>query len=147
MTRRGFTLIELLIYMALLGVFLLVLTNVLVSALQSQIESSSTSLVDIDSRFILARLAYDVSHASSMTIPSLPGDTATSLGLSSGTYNVVSGNLMVNNIQLNSYDSQISSFSATRVGNGANKKDTVIVDFTVTSADLSRSYQTTLGLR
>lgn len=145
--KKGFTLVELLLYMALLGVFLVVLTNALVASLQSQLESASTSLVDIDSRFILSRLAYDVSHAASISLPVGEGQTATSLELSSGTYSVVNNNLILNGNQLNSYDSSVSGFSVTRVGNGANKKDTVIIDFTVTSADLSRSYETTLGLR
>lgn len=139
--KRAFSLIELLLYMALLGLFLIVLTNMLVTALDSQAESTATSLVDIDSRFILARLAYDVSHASGITIPAAAGQTATSLGLSSGTYAMSGANLVFSGIQVNSYDSQISNFSVTRIGN------TLQVSFTVTSGNLSHAYTTTLGLR
>lgn len=144
--QKAFSLIELLIYMALLGMFLIVMTNVLVTALQSQSESISTSLVDIDSRFILWRLAYDVSHADSITIPASAGATASTLGLSSGSYALTGTNLQFAGIQLNSYDSQISNFSVKRVGNGTGN-DTVIIDFTVSSEGLSRAYTTTLGLR
>ncbi len=144
--KRAFSLIELLIYMALLGMFLVVLTNILVTALESQAESTATSLVDIDSRFILNRLMYDVGHATSISTPASVGQTSTSLGLSSGTYSLSGGNLLLGGIQVNSYDSQINNFSVTRIGNGIDN-DTVSVSFTVSSGNLSRSYSTTLGLR
>ncbi len=144
--KKAFTIIELLIYMALLGLFLIVLTNILVTALQSQTESTTASLVDIDSRFILNRLAYDIAQAGSITTPSAPGQTASSIVLNTNTFSISGTNLLLSGVQLNSYDSQVSDFSATRIGNNLGK-DTLMISFTVSSGELSRSYTTTLGLR
>jgi len=144
--KRGFTLVELLIYMALLGPLLIVLTNILVTSLESQVESTTASIVDIDGRFILNRLIYDVTHAASINLPAAAGQSSASLGLNTGTYSLSGSNLLLGTDRLNSFDSQVSNLSVTRVGNGT-RFDTVIVSFTVTSGSTTRSYTTALGLR
>ena len=123
--KRAFTLVELLIYMALVGLFLVVLTNILVTILETQAESAAVSLVDIDGRYILARLAYD----------------ANTVVLSPQTYTVSGGNLWVGVVRLNSYDSEISGWSITRVD------DTARVSFIITSGGRSRMFSTAVGLR
>ncbi len=123
--KRGFTLIELLIYMALVGLFLVVLTNMLATILETQTESTAASLVDIDGWYILARLAYD----------------ANTVVLNSAAYSLVDGNLWVNGVRLNSYDSVVSGWSVTRVD------DTARVAFTVTSGSRSRTFATAVGVR
>ena len=123
--KKAFTLIELLIYMSLVGLFLVVLTNMLATILETQTESAAASLVDIDSRYILARLSYD----------------ANVVVLTPQTYSLVEGNLLAGGIRLNSYDSVISGWGVTRVG------DTARVTFTVTSGDRGRTFSTTVGLR
>jgi len=60
--KRGFTLIEILIYMGLMAALIIVLTNVFVTVLETQLESSSTSVVEIDGRYLLSRLIYDIHH-------------------------------------------------------------------------------------
>ncbi len=123
--KRGFTLIELLIYMALVGLFLVVLTNMLATILETQTESTAASLVDIDGWYILARLAYD----------------ANTVVLNSAAYSLVDGNLWVSGVRLNSYDSVVSGWSVTRVD------DTARVAFTVTSGSRSRTFATAVGVR
>ena len=123
--KKAFTLIELLIYMALVGLFLVILTNMLATILETQAESASVSLVDIDGRYILARLGYD----------------ANNVVLNSQSYSVVDGNLQVEGMRLNSYDSVISGWSVVRVD------DTARVNFTVTSGERSQSFSTAVGLR
>ena len=123
--KKAFTLIELLIYMTLVGLFLVILTNMLATILETQAESASGSLVDIDGRYILARLVYD----------------ANNVVLNSQAYSVVDGNLQVEGMRLNSYDSVISGWSVVRVD------DTARVNFTVTSGERSQSFSTAVGLR
>lgn len=123
--KKAFTLVELLIYMALVGSFLVVLTNMLATILETQAESAAASLVDIDGKYILARLGYD----------------ANTVVLNPGTFTVSEGNLLSGTTRLNSYDSVISGFSITRV------EDTARVNFTVTSGDQSRLYSTAVGVR
>lgn len=123
--KKAFTLIELLIYMALVGLFLVVLTNMLVTILETQAESAAVSLVDIDGRFILARLSYD----------------ANTVVLNPGAYSLVDGNLWVNGVKLNSYDSVVSGWSVVRVD------DTAKVTFSVSSGDQSRAFATAVGIR
>lgn len=123
--KKAFTLIELLIYMALVGLFLVVLTNMLVTILEAQAESTAVSLVDIDGRFILARLSYD----------------ANTVVLNPGAYSLVDGNLWENGVRLNSYDSVVSGWAVTRVN------DTAKVIFSITSGDQSRTFTTAVGIR
>lgn len=138
--RRGFTLIEFLIYVALLGIFLGVLTNILVTTLETLTESAQQSIVDIDAKYILGRLAYDVGRATSMTVSS------GTLTLDVGTYTLANGNLLLGSDRLNSFDSQVSNFVTTRIGNGTGK-DTVKISFDLTSGNEIKSLTTTVGLR
>ncbi|KKU28482.1 MAG: hypothetical protein UX80_C0003G0029 [Candidatus Amesbacteria bacterium GW2011_GWA2_47_11b] len=123
--KKAFTLIELLIYMGLVGLFLVVLTNMLATILETQEESAAASLVDIDGRYILSRIAYD----------------ANIMVLTPQAYSLVEGNLLAGGVRLNSYDSVISEWSVTRVD------DTARVSFTVASGDRSRAFSTAVGLR
>src|SRR3989344_6072674 len=65
-TRKGFTLVEIILYMALLAVFLIVLTDIFVSILDIQTESEATSSVEQDSRALLARFNFDIANADSI---------------------------------------------------------------------------------
>lgn len=123
--RKAFTLIELLIYMALVGVFLVILTNMLATILETQTESARESLVDIDGRYILARMAYD----------------ANNLVANPAYYTLTGGNLLLGTDRLNSQDVVVSEFTVTPV------EDTVRVKLTVGIGDQSRSYTTTVGKR
>src|SRR3989344_4351467 len=98
-SSKGFTLIETIIYMALLAIFLLTLTDILVSVLDVQLESQATSAVDIDSRFINSRLSFDVLRTSAITTPANLGDVSNSLVMTIGgsqyTYSLFGGNMVL----------------------------------------------------
>jgi hypothetical protein len=158
--KQGFTIVELLIYTGILTIFLYVLTNIFTSVLDMQLESESAGPVVTDGRYILSRLTYDISHASSIVTPATIGGEGSTLvlhiGSSDYTYNVSNGNLVLTtplgNGSLNSYGSTVSNVSFRRYGN-TNGKNSVRVVFTLTSTTIrqsgadSRDYQTTIGLR
>src|SRR3989344_5780243 len=83
-SSKGFTLIEIIIYMALLAIFLLTLTDIFVSILDVQLESDATSAVEQDGRYILSRMAYDISRASDINIPPQIGQTRSNLIMTIG---------------------------------------------------------------
>lgn len=163
MTRKnnkGFTLVEMLIYMALLGIFLITLTDMFVAILNVKAESESTSAVEQDGRYILARLAYDVEKATAVTTPASLGGNGSTLVLTiDGTthsYSINADNLqLVDNLgtyNLNSSESKISSINFHRLGNSGGK-DTIKINFTIDSATQSnkgvesRTFNTTVGRR
>ena len=160
-THRGFTMVELIIYMGILVILITMLTGIFTSVIDVQLASESTSSVDQDGRYILARLTHDLDNASSITTPAIPSaQTSPSLQIIINSINYIysvdaSGNLQLTNNngtdQLNSANTSISGLTFQRLGNG-DSNDTVRVGFTVTGrvqrrAGLeSKSFQTTLGL-
>jgi prepilin-type N-terminal cleavage/methylation domain-containing protein len=158
--QAGFTLIELLMSMALMGMFLVVLTDVVSSTLDVQTESEAVSSVSEDGRFVLARLDYDIQRATSITTPAALGASGSSLVLVIGgvnnTYALSGGNLQLTNASgstnLNSNDSTVSGLSFQKVGNSGGK-ETIRVSYTVTSVAQTdqgqdaRSFTTTFGRR
>ena len=156
----GFTLIELLIYMGILSIFIVVLTSIFTSVLDTQISSQTTSSVAQDGRYIYTRLIYDINRAQEIILPTTLGETTTSLQASiSGqlyTYALSSGNLTVangiTNVSLNSSETTVSNLSFKRIGNAAGKHTFQIL-FTVTNKRSlhgvtdSEVFQTTAGLR
>lgn len=156
----GVTLIELLIYMGLLSIFLTVLTSIFTTTLDVQLESRSTSHIDQDGRFILARLIYDLNRADSITTPGTLGATASTMqfviGGTTYTYQLNTTNLTLTDgtgtEQLNDYDTDISNLSFTRFGN-LNGANTIKVSFKITSKVQqpkgfeSRDFSTTIGIR
>ena len=161
MFKRGLTIIESMIYLGLVSVFLVVLTGLFVSIIEAQLEQSAGSAVDQDGQYLLARLNSDIRRAQSITSPATLGETAYSLSLNIGgviyTYSLDAQKLQLtvsgNSYPLNSYGSNTSGFSVTRLGY-ATGKPTVGIDFSLTSTTVSlhqqpqnRSYHTTVGLR
>lgn len=159
--NQGFTLIELLMYIGLLSIFLIVLTEIFVSILDVQLESEATSHVAQDGRYITTRLIYDVNRADTIITPATPGSAAATLVLDIGgstyTYAVnASGNLTLTDVtgaaMLNDYDTIISNVLFTRLGNSGGK-NTITANFTVASrvsrpeGTESTPYQVTAGLR
>lgn len=144
--KKAFTLIEFLVYMALMGLFLIVLSNILVTSLETLTQSSQVTMVDADGRFILARLAYDMGRSTSISTPAAAGQTSNSLVISAGSYTLSGGNLLFGTDQLNSFDSSLANFSVTRIGNGTGR-DTVKITFDLTSGAKMQTLTTTLGLR
>jgi prepilin-type N-terminal cleavage/methylation domain-containing protein len=99
-TTRGFTLIELIIYMGLLSILLVVMSNIFVTLLETKKDAESTSAVDEDGRFIMARLSYDINRATAVTTPVNSGDIGATLVLTINsqtyTYAQTGNNLTLN---------------------------------------------------
>jgi prepilin-type N-terminal cleavage/methylation domain-containing protein len=159
-STKGFTLVELLLTMALMGMFLVVLTDVVSSTLNVQTEAEAVSALSEDGRFLLARLDYDLQRATSITTPASLGSSGSTLVMDIGgvanTYALSSGNLQLTNgagtTNLNSNEATVSDLSFQRLGNSGGK-DTIRVSFTVTSVARtdqgqdSRTFTTTFGRR
>lgn len=161
LNRRGFTIVELIIYMGILSILLMVLTDTFASILEVRKESEAVTAVEQDGNYILAKLFYDISHAQSIGTPASLGTSSNTLQLTIGgvsnTYSLSGGNLQVVNNHgtnvLNGIDSSVSNLSFLRLGN-IGGKDTIQMTFTVTSRIVrsggiteTKTYQTSAGLR
>lgn len=158
--KKGYSLIEIFIYMGLLGIFLLGLTDLFVSSIDLKLESEATSAVEEDGRFILSRFRYDITGSSALDLPASVGSQGSSMTLTRGgknyTYTVANGNLTVtdgtNEIQLNSPNSKITSINFKRLGN-IGGKNTVTITYTLESVTVQskgkeiRNYEVTYGIR
>lgn len=158
--QSGFTLVEMLIYMGLMASFLLVLTDVLVAILDVKAESTATSAVETDGRFINSRLAFDIAQATSISQPATLGASGGTLTMVVGgntyTYSMSGTNLqLVNNLgtnNLNSSESQVSGLTFQRLGS-VGGKDTIRVIYTLNSATTrvsgpeNRTFTTTFSRR
>ena len=160
--QRGQTLVELLLYMGLLTILLSVLSSIFGSTIDAQLESKSTSSVDQDGRYIIARLEHDFNSidatSTNISTPATPGSTTSTLTITissvNNTYSLSNGNLQLTNSNgtdnLNSSDTKVSNLSFTRIGTGSSK-DTVQASFTLTSTTQrtkgaeTRNFQTTLS--
>lgn len=158
--EKGFTLVEMLLYMGLLSIFLVVLTDLFVNILDVKSESEATSAVEQDGRYVLARLAYDVSRAADISQPLNLGQSNNNLVMTidgvTYTYSLNGTNLQLDNNlgtnNLNSSESRVSGLNFTKIGN-AGGKETIQVTFTLTSAATRvgsnevRAFNTTVGRR
>ncbi len=157
---KAFTLVELLVYMALLAIFIIVLTDILVSILDVRTESEATGAAEQDGRFIIARLSHDINQASTINIPTPTGSSGATLEIvidgDNHTYTLSGNNLQLTNSlgtnNLNSSETGVVSLNFQRIGN-ALAKDTIRIDLTIESVTTRpsgpevRTYQTTVGLR
>ena len=165
---KGFTLIELVIYMGVFSILIGVLSSLFGSIVEVQLESTATSNVNQDGRYLLSKLLYDVKSASAsataaaIVVPANPGDQTSTLQITVNSINYTysldaNGNLQVVNGStnqtdvLNSYNTSVSGLTFTRIGNGGSN-DTVNVAYTIKSRTKessgqpdTESFQTTLG--
>lgn len=150
--------VELLIYIGLLSIFLTVLTSLFVSIFKLQLTTQSTSSLTQDTRFIIARMGYDIENAKNISVPSALGQTTNSLTFTDSgghtfIYALNGGNLTLNGIPINGLDTSISSITFQMVGYDITKPTTVQVKFTINlnvveeSGPRSQIIQTTYGLR
>ena len=164
---KGFTLIDLAIYSGLLGILLVILSEIFISIVQLQLSTSSQGAVEQNGAFILSRITYDVRRASHITAPLLGETVATFSAVISDSgsdvpyvYETQNENLVLSIgssvTQINSSDSRISDFSVKKIGNSGQSalaKDTVQISFTVHSRGVvpaslkERQYQTVVSLR
>lgn len=163
--KSGFTLIEFLIFMSVLSTLLLVLGNTFGSIIDSQLESKAYSSVDMDGRYILAKLSHDLQNADSIhdsiVLPAV-GSTGSTLKININSVDYIydssgSGNLQLTlnqgsiPDQLNSSDSSISALLFQRMGPGGSK-DTIRVSFRLTGRTMRqnikeiRDFVTTLSM-
>jgi type II secretory pathway pseudopilin PulG len=158
--NKAFTLVELLVYIGLFSILLLVLTQIFVATINTQLSSQSSSGVSQDNRYILARLMYDIHRADAVNIPAAIGTSTNNLSLKIGANNYIytlSGNnftLTANSStdQLNGLDTDISNLQFTRLGN-ASTPSLIKVNYTIKSQVKTNSgieiknIDTVIGLR
>lgn len=165
--NKGFTLIELTIYSGLLGILLVILSEFFVTIMNLQLKLTSTSTIEQDGQYILARSTYDVRRASTIQSP-LVGATGASFTMTvneDGTdktyqYDVQNENLTLTidtqSTQLNSDKLVVSDFSVSRIGNSgsiAGAKDSLQLLFslapkaTPSGGSSTEQFGTTISLR
>ncbi len=160
--QLGFSLVELIIYMGLVVVLFVVLTSVFLTTLDVQLTSQTSSSVQQEGRYLLARLSFDIRRANSITTPAGIGILSPTLSLVIAgvpyTYSVNNGQLQLTingttTSVLNEFDTGVTAFSVQEIGN-AGGKPTVQLELTISSTNSSstqiierRTYQTTVDLR
>lgn len=159
--QKGTTVVELLVYLALLSIFLLVLLDIFTTTLDFKLQTESSSALNQDARYILAKLSYDLYNSDGITVPATLGSTSGTLQISSGgtanTYALDSdNNLIVTrggvSTKMNGLDTKILNISFKRLGTPG-EKPTIQVLFTIESkieikgGSKTQDIQTTLGLR
>lgn len=141
--KSGFTLVELLLYMGLLSIFLVTLTDLLVAILDVKEESSAVSPVEQDGRFIAERLAYDLYRSTGITNPGPVGAVADNLAFTVGAttyyYGISGTDLQFGNSlgapassTVNGSETVISGTSFQKIGSASGNSG-VLVKFSVTS--------------
>lgn len=145
--RHGFTILELVLYLGLLGIFLVIMTNLFVASLDTQLESQDQSALQQNGRYLIQRFTYDLHRAHTISSPNL-GNQATSLDLvinDNGVdkhfiYTLNNQNLMLTvneqQWQLNSQDIVLADLNFHRLGNSdinPQAKDGVQISFTLQS--------------
>lgn len=161
-SKKGFTLIELLIYMGLFCMFVVVMSEIFVSAISTQLESEATSTTDQDGRFIFLHMDDALKNAEAVIQPAGFGSPDTSLVITgqdgnTHTYSLQGGNLVrtVNGEtnQLNSMRSRITSITFEKIGNSGINNTTVQIVATIESTVSGKSgpdvrtFQFTVGTR
>lgn len=158
--QRGTTIVELIIYMGLLLVLIAVFTQIFSSLIEVQLESQTTSFVEQDHSYMLARVQYDVRRADGILLPLTEGNTNSSLELLINgvtyVYSLQGSNLVLEDGtgegQINSSETQISDVSFSRVGN-VGGKPTILVTMEIesrgetTRGKESRILNATIGTR
>jgi hypothetical protein len=153
--QKGTSMPELLVYMGLLTVLLLILTEIFVSMLNLRLKSQIESMVDQDGKYVMSRMIYDIGRADGITTPAVSGATTNSLSLDIGgenyTYSVSEGKIQLTDGQgtysLTGSETEIPELIFTRYGK------TVKITFLVKSVGISntgeeeRVYKTSLGIR
>jgi hypothetical protein len=95
----GFTLVELLLYMGLFTGFIVILSGLFISTLEAQLDASSNSRTSQDSWYLISRLGYDFYRSTTITAPSINGETTGHLilenDISSVTYSLVNNKITI----------------------------------------------------
>ena len=158
--NRGTTIIELVIYTFLISTLLIILTDVFSSIMDVQKESTAASEVTVDGRFMATKLYNQISRVSIVIVPANLNEISSSLSFTvdgvTYTYFLSAGDLYINDgtgpEKLNSYATEVVSFTAKRLGN-AGGNHIIKINFTVNSTVIeasgteSENFEITAGLR
>jgi len=132
-SQKGASLIELLLYFSLLGILLMVVTDVMLRTSEFSLEAASKNDLLGDTRFITSRLTYDIHQATSITTPAILGDNSQTLVLTVGTethtYTISGSNLVYERVagattqtaNINSNKVVVTSLNFQRLGNNGGK--------------------------
>lgn len=137
-SKKGTSLIELILYFSLLGLVLIIATDIMIRTSEFSLEAGSKNNLQDDGRFIISRLSYDIRRSDSITIPSNIGDASSTLFITVSTdtvnYSLVGTNLnleeqtgpptRIQNANVNSTNTNVTSVSFERLGN-TNGKHTI----------------------
>lgn len=158
--RKSFTLIELLLYMAIFSILLVVITELFLTILDTQLSSQATSQVEQDESFLIEKFTYDLRRAQNVLIPAAIGISSDSLQITidgvNYSYVLDNNDLKLTNglgtNQLNSINTAVSNLNFLRLGN-LSGKNTIKISFTIESKTKRgsiaevRNYETTVGIR
>lgn len=140
--NRGISIIELLVYIGLLSIFIIILLDVFTSILGAKLESQSTSTINQDARYIFSKLSYDITNASSFSVPNL-----TTLVVGTDTYALVGDNLTLNSVRINGADTKIDALSFVQIGNTVKTSFTIESLVDEPSGNQTRVIESTFGTR
>lgn len=122
---KAFTFIEILIYMTLFVGFLMLLSALFISILDTQLDSSISSQVDQDSWFLINRLQYDMYRADNIELPANNGEGSDTLVLNISdslvSYSLENNKLLITengqSYSLINPDSRVSNLNFKKLGN------------------------------
>ena len=134
-SQKGTSFIELILYFSLLGIVLVIATDIILRTGEFSLESSARNDLQDDGRFIISRLSYDIHKANSITTPVNLGDTSSTLvstvGPETHTYSLVDTNIdyqeetgpppNIQNANINSNRTKVNSLTFKRLGNSGGK--------------------------
>lgn len=158
--NSGFTVIEMIVYGVILSLFVIVLSTMFSSILDTQLGSETNTALVQDGRYLLSRFSYDIGRASSVSVPVTPGATSSTLTLTIGgnpyVYAVNNGNLEITDTsgtyRLNSFGTRVSGLSFARYGT-VGGKNSIQIRYTLTSTTErvqgaeTRDFQSAYSLR
>lgn len=141
MKKSGYTLIELLIVISILSILISVLSQVFGSIMTMKLTASSHSALSQDSRYVLARLTYDLSQADSLTTPAIGNSGNTLILVKNGetiTYSLSGsvlsrGSNLVSSERLTSSSTNISSLNFVR-GTSIGTSQSLTIQATLSSS-------------
>jgi type II secretory pathway component PulJ len=165
-SRKGASLIELILYFALLGIVLVIATDIILRTSEFSLETSSRNNLQDDARFVISRLSYDIRRADSISNPANLGDNSSTLMLAVGsethTYNLLGTNLeyqketgpptVIQTSNVNSSYTKVNSLNFERLGNSSGKH-TIKITFELEGTQaqkggpVQKTFITLVGLR
>ena len=128
-SQKGTSLIELILYFSLLGIVLIIATDIMLRTSEFSLESAAGNDLQDDAKFIVSRFSYDIRRADSIPLPASLGDSSGTLTLSVGsetyTYTLNGSDLEYQETigpnsqtgNLNSNRTKVNSLTFERLGN------------------------------